>query len=82
MARDAISNLRGSFSDADPGQHILDTLEQCISVIVERMAGESSKPGSRMSGRDNEQEDQGGQPILVSCYFLMLHAQYFALIKF
>ena len=65
VARDAISNLRGSFSDADPGQHILDTLEQCISVIVERMAGESSKPGSRMSGRDCEQEDQGGQPILV-----------------
>ena len=59
VARDAISNLRSSFSDADPGQHILDTLEQCISVIVERMAGEGSKPGSRMSGRESDQEEQG-----------------------
>ena len=59
VARDAISNLRGSFSDADPGQHILDTLEQCISVIVERMAGETSKPGSRMSGRESELEETG-----------------------
>jgi len=63
VARDAISNLRSSFSDADPGQHILDTLEQCISVIVERMAGEGSKPGSRMSGRESDQEEQGSSSV-------------------
>ena len=61
VARDAISNLRSSFSDADPGQHILDTLEQCIMCIVERMAGEAgaSKPGSSMSGRESQQSESG-----------------------
>ena len=37
VARDAIANLRVSFSEADPNQHILDTLEQCVSVIVEKL---------------------------------------------
>ena len=61
VARDAISNLRSSFSDADPGQHILDTLEQCIMCIVERMAGEAgaSKPGSSMSGRESQHSESG-----------------------
>ena len=49
VARDAIANLRSSFSDSDPNQHILDTLEQCISVIVEKIVEGGSKPGSRMS---------------------------------
>ena len=52
VARDAISNLRSSFSDSDPNQHILDTLEQCISVIVEKLV-EGSKPGSRMSNSEH-----------------------------
>ena len=47
VARDAIANLRSSFTDSDPNQHILDTLEQCISVIIEKRqppnAGGSSK---------------------------------------
>merc|ERR1719382_86233 len=46
VARDAIANLRVSFSEAAPNQHILDTLEQCVSVIVEKLE-EQSKPGSR-----------------------------------
>ena len=49
VARDAIANLRSSFSDSDPNQHILDTLEQCISVIVEKIVEGGSKPGSRLS---------------------------------
>ena len=57
VARDAIANLRSSFSDADPNQHILDTLEQCISVIVERLVEGGSKPGSRLSHTD--QSDSG-----------------------
>ena len=64
VARDAISNLRSSFSDSDPNQHILDTLEQCISVIVERVVegeGRGSKPGSRMS----EHSDTGGYDAIV-----------------
>ena len=52
VARDAIANLRSSFSDADPNQHILDTLEQCISVIVERLVEGGSKPGSRLGNTD------------------------------
>lgn len=54
VARDAISNLRSSFSDSDPNQHILDTLEQCISVIVEKLV-EGSKPGSRMSNSEHSE---------------------------
>lgn len=37
VAKDAIANLRTSFNNSDPNQHILDTLEQCISVIIEKM---------------------------------------------
>ena len=65
MARDAISNLRASFSEAAAEQHILDTLEQCVSVIVERQAaGQAgdSKPGSRMSG--SEVSDAGEDRII------------------
>ena len=66
VARDAISNLRASFSEAAAEQHILDTLEQCVSVIVERQVagagGGDSKPGSRMSGSEvsdaGESEDR------------------------
>ena len=35
VARDAISNLRSSFSDSDPNQHILDTLEQGTRPLME-----------------------------------------------
>merc|ERR1719384_938901 len=64
VARDAISNLRASFSEAAAEQHILDTLEQCVSVIVERqVAGQAgdSKPGSRMSG--SEVSDAGSSSV-------------------
>ena len=64
VARDAISNLRTSFSDSDPNQHILDTLEQCISVIVERMVEGGSKPGSRMS--NSEVSDPGDQSSIIN----------------
>ena len=66
VARDAISNLRASFSEAAAEQHILDTLEQCVSVIVERQAaGQAgdSKPGSRMSG--SEVSDAGEDRIIM-----------------
>lgn len=66
VARDAISNLRASFSEAAAEQHILDTLEQCVSVIVERqVAGQAgdSKPGSRMSG--SEVSDAGEDRIIM-----------------
>merc|ERR1712079_768157 len=62
VARDAISNLRSSFSDSDPNQHILDTLEQCISVIVEKLV-DGSKPGSRMS---NSEHSDIGSPATVT----------------
>ena len=59
VARDAIANLRSSFTDSDPNQHILDTLEQCISVIVEKIVEGGSKPGSRMS--NSELSDSGDE---------------------
>ena len=44
VARDAIASLRVSFGEADPNQHILDTLEQCVSVIVEKLVSRESMP--------------------------------------
>ena len=67
VARDAISNLRASFSEAAAEQHILDTLEQCVSVIVERqVAGQAgdSKPGSRMSGSEVSDAGEGEDTII------------------
>ncbi|XP_071746404.1 dixin isoform X2 [Lepeophtheirus salmonis] len=45
FAKDAIANLRTSFNEADPNQHILDTLEQCISVIIEKIQNLDSGNG-------------------------------------
>ena len=68
VARDAISNLRASFSEAAAEQHILDTLEQCVSVIVERQVagagGGDSKPGSRMSGSEVSDAGEGEDRII------------------
>ena len=46
---------------ADPNQHILDTLEQCISVIIEKMQNlpEPEKGGSRLSSLDYSRTNDG-----------------------
>ena len=50
VARDAIANLRNSFNMADPNQHILDTLEQCVHIIVEKiLSSETFTPGNNFS---------------------------------
>lgn len=56
VARDAIANLRSSFNNADPNQHILDTLEQCVSIIVEKLVN-TEKPESRLSNVSIEDEN-------------------------
>ena len=63
MAKDAISNLRTSFGDSDPNQHILDTLEQCISVIIEKMQNldQHEKSNSRMSSIDYARVNDNGK---------------------
>ena len=37
VLRDSLSSLRHCFSGADPQQHTLDTLEQGISSLMERI---------------------------------------------
>eukprot|EP00093_Oithona_nana_P004197 04197.XXX_42446_46436_1 [CDS] Oithona nana genome sequencing. len=60
VAKDAISNLRSSFSGSDPSQHILDTLEQCISVIIEKIQRlDQDRNGSRMSSIDYNKANEG-----------------------
>ena len=71
VARDAISNLRSSFSDSDPNQHILDTLEQCISVIVEKLV-EGSKPGSRMSNSEHSDIGEKIARQTRTCFYIFL----------
>lgn len=60
VAKDAISNLRSSFNGCDPSQHILDTLEQCISVIIEKIQRlDQERNGSRMSSIDYNKANEG-----------------------
>ena len=68
VARDAISNLRSSFSESDPGQHVLDTLEQCISVIVERMVAGAIGTGN---GNNIEVEQMNSGQSKIRFYFVL-----------
>ena len=48
------------FSGSDPSQHILDTLEQCISVIIEKIQRlDQDRNGSRMSSIDYNKANEG-----------------------
>ena len=48
------------FSGSDPNQHILDTLEQCISVIIEKLHRlDQDKNGSRLSSMDLDKSIEG-----------------------
>ncbi|XP_037079837.1 dixin-like [Pollicipes pollicipes] len=38
ILRDAISSLRANFRESDPNHHTLDTLEQCVAVVLDRLA--------------------------------------------
>jgi len=39
VAREALSSLRTNFRSNDPNHHTLDTLEQCMAFLLERIAG-------------------------------------------
>ncbi|XP_057374957.1 dixin-like [Daphnia carinata] len=39
VAREALSSLRSNFRGNDPNHHTLDTLEQCMAFLLERIAG-------------------------------------------
>jgi len=39
VAREALSSLRSNFRGNDPNNHTLDTLEQCMAFLLERIAG-------------------------------------------
>ena len=48
------------FSGSDPNQHILDTLEQCISVIIEKLHRlDQDKNGSRLGSMDLDKSIEG-----------------------
>lgn len=55
------SNVSIFFSSgSDPSQHILDTLEQCISVIIEKIQRlDQERNGSRMSSIDYNKANEG-----------------------
>ena len=47
-------------SGSDSNQHILDTLEQCISVIIEKIQRlDQERNGSRMSSIDYNKANEG-----------------------
>ena len=50
-----------AFRDADPSQHILDTLEQCISVIIEKIQrlDQEKASNSRMSSLEYNRANEG-----------------------
>jgi len=39
VAREALGSLRANFRGNDPNNHTLDTLEQCMAFLLERIAG-------------------------------------------
>lgn len=39
VAREALASLRSNFKGNDPNHHTLDTLEQCMAFLLERIAG-------------------------------------------
>ena len=48
------------FSGSDPNQHILDTLEQCISVIIEKLHRlDQDKNDSRLSSMEYSKPIEG-----------------------
>ncbi len=49
------------YRDADPSQHILDTLEQCISVIIEKIQrlDQDKANNSRMSSLEYNRVNDG-----------------------
>ncbi|XP_076129970.1 dixin-like isoform X2 [Alosa pseudoharengus] len=48
LVRDALRSLRSSFSSHDPQQHTLDTLEQGVASLMDRLhAAEPSRPHQR-----------------------------------
>ena len=64
VAREAIANLRSMFRDSDPGHHILDTLEQCVSIIVE-------KASRSVAEEENENEKVAEQPPTTKIIYFM-----------
>lgn len=49
VARDALSSLRSNFRGNDPNHHTLDTLEQCMAFLLERIAGPDSTDPSALA---------------------------------
>ena len=61
------------FSGSDPNQHILDTLEQCISVIIEKLHRlDQDKNGSRLGSMDLDKSIEGKKNISKN-YFILIH---------
>ena len=59
-------------SGSDPSQHILDTLEQCISVIIEKIQRlDQERNGSRMSSIDYNKANEG----ITLIFFIFLKIQ-------
>ena len=55
------------FSGSDPNQHILDTLEQCISVIIEKLHRlDQDKNDSRLSSMEYSKPIEGEFGFLIS----------------
>ena len=55
------------FSGSDPNQHILDTLEQCISVIIEKLHRlDQDKNDSRLSSMEYSKPIEGEFSFLIS----------------
>ena len=62
------------FSGSDPSQHILDTLEQCISVIIEKIQRlDQDRNGSRMSSIDYNKANEGNLQCYITPYYITLH---------
>ena len=61
-------------SGSDPSQHILDTLEQCISVIIEKIQRlDQDRNGSRMSSIDYNKANEGNSQLCITFNYFLLN---------
>jgi predicted nucleic acid-binding Zn-ribbon protein len=62
VAREALTSLRTNFRSNDPNHHTLDTLEQCMAFLLERIAGPDhldQTSSATMNARSNNDPNGG-----------------------
>ncbi|XP_059912955.1 dixin-like isoform X1 [Gadus macrocephalus] len=69
LVRDAVRSLRNSFRDQDPQHHTLDTLEQGVSSLIDRLSHTTQQGRSKSPRHRTTSPDQDPWPTKISHSF-------------